>query len=1025
MKIKPNPFVRPANFVAALALALAAIPADAANLTWTTTPGGTITEGGGTWTTGSAGWWTGAANANWAASDNATFGGGTAGTAGTVTLGGNITANKITFNTPFAGNYTLDLAGKTLTTPNVNGAIAAGNTTTTISDSAGTGGWNIGNLATTTAINNAAGGLVTVNAKITGAGNMNITGGGAVTLTNDANNFTGHLSKQNGNALTISSIKNSGVASAAGAGSTARVGVGGIIIYNGTGDSTNRTLELFGTGTATLNNNGSGALIWTGPITHTSTANKTFTLGGSNTANNELQGALTNNGTNVLSVTKADAGTWVLSGNNTYTGLTTVSLGTLTLSGNNSGTGGVTLTAGTLNINSATALGATASALNINGGTIDNTSGSANTLANNNPITLGGNFAYGTAVGTAANNLNLGTGTVSITGSSRTITLNGAGALTFGGVLANTAKQGISVTVNKGLGTTSTSSLNLGGVSITSSGDTNDRNFNLYGDGNINVTGAIVNGAGSGLGSLYSHNTGTLTLSGANTYTGGTFIESGTIKLGAPGVIPDTGTVIIRKAATAGATNGVLDLSGNSETIAALTLGSGSTTAANAGQTPTVINTGGAAVLTLGDTLSYEKGSAGFENGQAAVSADIALAAGSGVNRNFTIGDSTVATVDLLISGVISSDNSIQKGGAGTLRLTNANTYSRSTIIDNGAIEVTTLKNKGTASSLGTGNFSATTDVIRMGSNTSTGTLSYIGSGDSTDRRIQIGTGITAASTGGAILLNNGSGTLTFTNSTFNSQVNTGTGTDGASTARTLTLGGSNTGANTIQGVIADNTGTETPIVNLFKQDAGTWVLSGNNTYTGLTTVSGGTLAVNGSVAGAMSVASGATLQGNGTISGATTVSGNLKPGNSPGLLTFANSLTLDSTAVTTMEITGANSSGTRGTTYDAVNVTNALTYGGTLALNFDILFTQTGNYTFSLFDFNSTNGSFGSVSLAGVYSGSFTNNSGIWDLADGDNNWSFNQGDGVLTFTVVPEPNVAMVVGSLALMTLLRRRRH
>jgi autotransporter-associated beta strand protein len=231
----------------------------------------------------------------------------------------------------------------------------------------------------------------------------------------------------------------------------------------------------------------------------------------------------------------------------------------------------------------------------------------------------------------------------------------------------------------------------------------------------------------------------------------------------------------------------------------------------------------------------------------------------------------------------------------------------------------------------------------------------------------------------------------------------------------TLTIEGA--GTHTVSGAIVGTGG-------LTKIGSGTTTLSGTNTYSGLTTVSVGTLAVNGSVAGAMSVASGATLQGSGTISGNTTVSGNLKPGNSPGLLTFANSLTLDSSAVTTMEITGANSSGTRGTTYDAVNVTNALTYGGTLALNFDTLFTQTGNYTFNLFDFNSTSGSFGSVSLAGVYSGSFTNNSGIWGLTDGDNNWSFNQGDGVLTFTVVPEPNVAMVAGSLVLMAMLRRRR-
>jgi autotransporter-associated beta strand protein len=210
----------------------------------------------------------------------------------------------------------------------------------------------------------------------------------------------------------------------------------------------------------------------------------------------------------------------------------------------------------------------------------------------------------------------------------------------------------------------------------------------------------------------------------------------------------------------------------------------------------------------------------------------------------------------------------------------------------------------------------------------------------------------------------------------------------------------------------------------LVKTGSGITTLSGTNTYTGTTTVSAGTLAVNGSLAGGMTVASIATLQGSGTISGATTVSGNLKPGNSPGLLTFANSLTLDSTAVTTMEITGTNSSGTRGVTYDAVDVASALTYGGTLALNFDTLFTQTGNYTFNLFDSGSTSGSFGSVSLAGVYSGSFTNNSGIWGLTQGDNTWSFKQSDGVLSFTVVPEPNVAMVAGSLVLMAMLRRRR-
>ena len=57
--------------------------------------------------------------------------------------------------------------------------------------------------------------------------------------------------------------------------------------------------------------------------------------------------------------------------------------------------------------------------------------------------------------------------------------------------------------------------------------------------------------------------------------------------------------------------------------------------------------------------------------------------------------------------------------------------------------------------------------------------------------------------------------------------------------AKTLTLGGSNTGANTFGGVIADGVGS---VISLTKTGAGTWILSGANTYTGNTTVSAGTL---------------------------------------------------------------------------------------------------------------------------------------------------------------------------------------
>jgi hypothetical protein len=119
------------------------------------------------------------------------------------------------------------------------------------------------------------------------------------------------------------------------------------------------------------------------------------------------------------------------------------------------------------------------------------------------------------------------------------------------------------------------------------------------------------------------------------------------------------------------------------------------------------------------------------------------------------------------------------------------------------------------------------------------------------------------------------------------------------------------------------------------------------------------------------------------------------------------------------------NASGTRGVDYDAVDVGDILTYGGTLVFNFANEFTEANTYTFNLFGFGSSTGNFTSMSLAGFYGGTFTdNNAGIWDLTDGDNSWSFNQGDGILTFTVIPEPNVAMVAGSLVLMALFRRRR-
>ncbi|MGB6223679.1 beta strand repeat-containing protein [Haloferula sp.] len=235
------------------------------------------------------------------------------------------------------------------------------------------------------------------------------------------------------------------------------------------------------------------------------------------------------------------------------------------------------------------------------------------------------------------------------------------------------------------------------------------------------------------------------------------------------------------------------------------------------------------------------------------------------LNANRTI--TTKTNHNLTITGIISQDASnrnLSKAGAGTLTLSNtANTFAGQVLSDSGTIQVTKLQNNGTASSIGAGNGS-----IRLGNN-ATATLEYIGTSDSsTNKIIQIGTN-TATNTGNATILNNSaSGKLTFTGNNFNA-----TAGGGITVARALTLGGSYTGAaNEITGVIQDHNTAGGGIVSLTKEGASSWALSGNNTYTGTTTISGGVLNIQhanalGGTAAGTEVAAGATLQLQGGIS--------------------------------------------------------------------------------------------------------------------------------------------------------------
>lgn len=214
---------------------------------------------------------------------------------------------------------------------------------------------------------------------------------------------------------------------------------------------------------------------------------------------------------------------------------------------------------------------------------------------------------------------------------------------------------------------------------------------------------------------------------------------------------------------------------------------------------------------------------------------------------------------------------------------------------------------------------------------------------------------------------------------------------------RILTIGDADANGN-FGGIIRDGTQS----VRISKTGAGTQIFSGTNTYSGQTGISAGTLLINGDQSGATGnvvVGPAGTLGGTGIIGGATTVSGGLSAGsNGVGLLSFANGLTLNSTANTIIEIDSLLS-------FDSINVSGALSYGGTLTLDFG--FNAEVGQTFDLFAFTSQSGSFSSLSFL---------NTGY--------NGTFDYGTGILTLTAVPEPSAAILFLAGGGMAVVARRR-
>lgn len=242
-------YMRKVNVLTVAGVMAFVVATQAANLYW---DGGTtdiavngdgVSAGGtGTWNTAIKNWdngngvahiaWPGGANAN-----VSYFGG----TGGTVTFGANLGTSGAYPNTirVTAGNYVFNQNGYDLSWRGSGLVISSGATLVLTNGTVtllGSYNWDVTGSS-----------ALKVYSKVTGSGGtVNKLGAGNLYLYNDANDFTGMLYGQNGSGILISSIKNSGVASAAGAGSEVQTGYNNSITYIGAGDSTDRKLTLIG-----------------------------------------------------------------------------------------------------------------------------------------------------------------------------------------------------------------------------------------------------------------------------------------------------------------------------------------------------------------------------------------------------------------------------------------------------------------------------------------------------------------------------------------------------------------------------------------------------------------------------------------------------------------------------------------------------------------------------------------------------------------------------------------------------------
>jgi autotransporter-associated beta strand protein len=587
-------------------------------------------------------------------------------------------------------------------------------------------------------------------------------------------------------------------------------------------------------------------------------------------------GAIADTGAGGGELNLTGGGTLILSGSNTYSGTTNIQDGTLRLNGPNGqlpATTGLTLTAAT-NQTATLDLNGHAQALpslsDTGAGTnqVINNSGTAGTLT----LNPSGSDSFGGFLGNGNNNNNFrlimgGTGTLTLGNSSNsyigTTTINGGIVSITAGTDLGTAPNNptpADIVINGGTlqaGGTFTLGTNRG-IALGP--------LNTAGTGTIDVTpgnvltyGGIIddNGAG-GTGSLIVADTGTLVLSGANTYSGSTTVQAGTLQLASGNNrLPAGTTLTLGDAANH---SGTLDLNGRSQAVASIgTTGSGATNA--------VIDSAG------GGTLTVNNGSGTDTYG--------GLLGNGATNNNFSLTKSGGGTLTLTNASnsytgatTISSGATLSISADGDLGTAPAAATPGQLVINGGTLQATASfalnSNRGIALGPTSGSGTGTIDVT--GSNTltyggiaddngggtgalavtDTGTLAWsgvntysgpttIGGGATLSISADSNLGTAPASTTAGKLVINGGALEAAASFTLNSKRGIALGPSSGSGTGTIDV----TGGNTLSygGIIANNGGGTGGLIDT---DSGTLAFSGASTYGDGTTIQSGTLQLSG-----------------------------------------------------------------------------------------------------------------------------------------------------------------------------------